>query len=330
MADTTNLLTSEELDALAAGLKDGSIEANTGLNGGLRAVKHDLASEDSSLGMNLGVINVINERFIRYFKTGILEVLRVGAKVSAEKVTVMPYREYIATLQAPLAVNTVNLSPLQGNSLVIIDPTIIYAALDNFFGGSGGAMAELLPSRTFTPTEASINKIIINILFGSLQEAWAPVLPIKCASKDLVANPATVKLTDQEELVVISRFTTEFGETAKGNIDVVYRYSTLKPIRELLESRVQASAEISASTLSWTADLMAAAMDAEIEIKVILGEIKSTFKDFERMSEGDILYFKKTDYAKVRANDIAVFEGDIGTINSHMAVQFVNPLVLAV
>ena len=191
-------------------------------------------------------------------------------------------------------------------------------------------MAELLPSRTFTPTEASINKIIINILFGSLQEAWAPVLPIKCASKDLVANPATVKLTDQEELVVISRFTTEFGETAKGNIDVVYRYSTLKPIRELLESRVQASAEISASTLSWTADLMAAAMDAEIEIKVILGEIKSTFKDFERMSEGDILYFKKTDYAKVRANDIAVFEGDIGTINSHMAVQFVNPLVLAV
>ena len=50
MADTTNLLTSEELDALAAGLKDGSIEANTGLNGGLRAVKHDLASEDSSLG----------------------------------------------------------------------------------------------------------------------------------------------------------------------------------------------------------------------------------------------------------------------------------------
>ena len=326
MADTNNLLTPEELEALANGLEDGSIEANTGLNGDAKAVKHDLANEDSSLGMNLGVINVINERFIRYFKTGILDILRASAKVSAEKVAVMPYREYISNLQAPLAVNTVDLNPLQGSSLVIIDPAIVFAALDNFFGGSGGGMTELSPSRIFTPTEASINKIIINVLFGALQEAWAPVLPIKCVSKDLGSNPATVKLTDPEELVVVSRFTIEFGQKAKGNIDVVYPYSTLKPIRESLESRVQAGTEISGSKLSWTADLMASAMDAEVEIKVILGEIKSTFKEFEQISECDILYFKKPDYAKVHANGIVLFEGDIGTKDGHMAVQFVSPL----
>ena len=67
-------------------------------------------------------------------------------------------------------------------------------------------------------------------------------------------------------------------------------------------------------------------MDAEVEIKVILGEIKSTFKEFEQMSDGDILYFKKPDYAKVQANGIVLFEGDIGTKDGHMAVQFVSPL----
>ena len=89
MADKENLLTPEELEALSSGIEDGSIESNTGLNGDVLAVKHDLANEDSSLGMNLGVLNVINERFVRYFKIGMLNVLRSSIKVTPEKVQVM-------------------------------------------------------------------------------------------------------------------------------------------------------------------------------------------------------------------------------------------------
>ena len=44
MAETSNLLSQEELDALAAGIKDGSIESDTGINTGARAVKHDLTN----------------------------------------------------------------------------------------------------------------------------------------------------------------------------------------------------------------------------------------------------------------------------------------------
>ena len=240
---------------------------------------------------------------------------------------VMPYREYVATLQAPTAVNIVNLNPLRGSSLAVIDPAIIFSVLDNFFGGPGADMKDLLPTRTFTKTELSINKIITNILFGSLQEAWAPVMSIKCVSNDVVSNPDAIKIADKDELVIVSRFTTELGQSAKGNIEVVYLYSTLKPIRDSLESRVQASAEAPGSKMSWTADLMAAAMDAEVDIRVILGNIESTFKEFENLTEGDILFFKKPNYAKVHAGGIAVFEGDIGTRDAHMAVQFVNPLI---
>jgi flagellar motor switch protein FliM len=327
MADTKNLLSPEELEALAVGIENGSIESDTGINNDLAAVKHDLTSEDSSLGMNLGVLNIINERFIRHFKAGILDVLRSDAKVSAEKVSVMPYREYISSLNSPSALNTVTLSPLSGTSLAVIEPSVIFAALDNFFGGPGTDMKDLLPNRTFTPTEVTINKIITNILFGALQEAWAPVMPIKCISNDLFASPAAVKVVDNDELVVLNRFTTEIGQRAKGNIDIVYPYSTLKPIRDSLESRVQASAEAPGSKISWTADLMAAAMDAEVEISVFLGDIQTTFKEFEGLREGDVLYFKKPDHARAHANGIAVFQGDIGTKDAHMALQFVEPLV---
>ena len=91
MADSKNVLTPEELEALSSGIEDGSIESDTGINPDIEAIKHDLTNEDSSIGMNLTAVNLINERFIRYLKTGILDVLRASAKVTAEGVAVMKY-----------------------------------------------------------------------------------------------------------------------------------------------------------------------------------------------------------------------------------------------
>ena len=50
MVEQDNLLSAEELQALSAGLEDGSLEVGSGLNTSLRVAKHDLASEDTSLG----------------------------------------------------------------------------------------------------------------------------------------------------------------------------------------------------------------------------------------------------------------------------------------
>ena len=98
----------------------------------------------------------------------------------------------------------------------------------------------------------------------------------------------------------------------------------MKAIRELLESRVQASSETTGSKLSWTADLMGATMDAEVEVKVTLGSVTCNYKDFEELKEGDVLFFKKPDHAIASAEGMPLFKGDLGTVDSHMAIQFVE------
>ena len=60
MLEKDNLLSPEELQALSAGLEDGSFEVGSGLNTSLRVVKHDLASEDTSLWINVSSIDMIN------------------------------------------------------------------------------------------------------------------------------------------------------------------------------------------------------------------------------------------------------------------------------
>ena len=151
----SNLLTPEGLAALAEGVDSGELAVDTGFNMQARVVKHDLASEDSTLGINLTSIDMINERFVRQFRVGLLDVLRTAMKINAKEVEIMKFGEYLKDLRAPLSVNTIRLNPLRGYSVAIIEPSIIFAALDNFFGGFGRGYDGVPPNRMFTPTETN-------------------------------------------------------------------------------------------------------------------------------------------------------------------------------
>ena len=318
----SNLLSDEELAALSEGVRDGSIETDTGFNTKVRVRKHDLASEDSSLGVNVSSIDMINERFIRMFRMGLLEVLRTSPRVNPTRVRIMKYSEYLQDLKPPLAVNMIRMGPLRGNSVIISDPNVVFSSLDSFFGGFGKGVTDLPPGRLFTPTESRIIKIILEVFFRSLTDAWAPLMPIECEHISSEINPHFAQIADENDLVVLSRF--EADATASGGrgfIDLVYPYATLKPVRELLSSRVSSGEGNEESDRKWRSDLAAAVGDAKLELQVTMGEVKTTLHHLNNLQEGDLLFFKKDDTALMTANGVPAFHVNVGTRGSQVAVQ---------
>jgi len=318
----SNLLSDEELAALSEGVRDGSIETDTGFNESVRVRKHDLASEDSSLGVNVSSIDMINERFIRLFRLGLLEVLRTSPRVNPTRVQILKFGDYLKGLRAPLSVNMVRMSPLRGNSVIIIDPNVVFSSLDSFFGGFGKGVGELPPGRLFTPTESRIIKIILEVFFRSLTEAWGPLMPIECEHVSSEINPQFAQIADENDLVVLSRFEADATASGgKGFIDLVYPYATLKPVRELLSSRVQSGEGNEESDRKWRKDLAAAVGDSKLELQVTMGEIKTTLHHLNHLQEGDLLFFKKDDTALMSANGVPAFHVNVGTRGSQVAVQ---------
>ena len=318
----SNLLSDEELAALSEGVRDGSIETDTGFNESVRVRKHDLASEDSSLGVNVSSIDMINERFIRLFRLGLLEVLRTSPRVNPTRVQILKFGDYLKGLRPPLSVNMVRMNPLRGNSVIIIDPNVVFSSLDSFFGGFGKGVGELPPGRLFTPTESRIIKIILEVFFRSLTEAWGPLLPIECEHVSSEINPQFAQIADENDLVVLSRFEADATASGgKGFIDLVYPYATLKPVRELLSSRVQSGEGNEESDRKWRQDLAAAVGDARLELQVTMGEIKTTLHHLNHLQEGDLLFFKKDDTALMTANGVPAFHVNVGTRGSQVAVQ---------
>ena len=300
---------------------DGSIPVDTGFNTTARVKKHDLASEDSSLGVNITSIDMINERFIRTFRLGLVEMLSTSPKVNPNQVEIVRFGDYLKSLKAPLSVNVVRMNPLRGNSIVVIDPTVVFSSLDSFFGGFGKGVGNLPPGRLFTPTESRIINMILEVFFRSLKDAWSAVLPVDFELVSSEINPQFAQIADENDLVILTRFEAEGNMDAQGFIDLVYPYASLKPIRELLRSRVQSGDGNDESDKQWREELEEAVDSASLEARVILGSIESSFGEIEAMKEGDVLFFKKPDLARLLVNGLPAFDVQVGTIGAQTAVQ---------
>jgi flagellar motor switch protein FliM len=265
---------------------------------------------------------MINERFIRLFRLGLLEVLRTSPRVNPTRVQILKFGDYLKGLRAPLSVNMIRMNPLRGNSVIIIDPNVVFSSLDSFFGGFGKGVGELPPSRLFTPTESRIIKIILEVFFRSLTEAWGPLMPIECEHVSSEINPQFAQIADENDLVVLSRFEADATVSGgKGFIDLVYPYATLKPVRELLSSRVQSGEGNEESDKKWRQALAAAVGDAKLELQVTMGEIKTTLHHLNHLQEGDLLFFKKDDTALMSTDGVPAFHVNVGTRGSQVAVQ---------
>lgn len=338
MADMSNLLSPEELAALAQGIDDGTIAVDTGFNLTTRVKKHDLASEDSTLGVNTSSIEMINERFVRLFRLGLMEVLRTSPRINPSRAQIVRFGDYLRDLRPPLAVNTIRINPLRGFSLVTIEPTLVFSALDNFFGGSGSGMPGarrrrasdkegdplpsnwLPPTRMFTPTESRIIKIILDVFFRSLKEAWAPLLGVSFDHVGSEINPQFAQIADENDLVILSRFETESAGGVKGFVDLVYPYASLKPLRDLLRNRVQADGS-EESDMKWRNEMTTAVGDSQLDIQVLLGTVYAHYARVEQLKEGDLLFFKKPELATMLVGGLPAFECQVGMSGPNVAVR---------
>lgn len=169
--------------------------------------------------------------------------------------------------------------------------------------------------------EMRIINMILDVTFRTLKDAWSPIMALDCEFVSSEINPQFAQIADENDLVILSRFETETATSNLGFVDIVQPYVSLKPVRELLRSRVQSGDGNEDSDRQWHIELEEAVGSSCLEASVILGQIHTTLKTVESMQAGDILHFKKPEFASLQPNGIPAFEVHVGTLGAQTAVQ---------
>ncbi|AAZ37083.1 flagellar motor switch protein FliM [Pseudomonas amygdali pv. tabaci str. ATCC 11528] len=315
-----DLLSQDEIDALLHGVDDGMVQTDTVSEPG--SVKsYDLTSQDRIVRGRMPTLEMINERFARYTRISMFNLLRRSADVAVGGVQVMKFGEYVHSLYVPTSLNLAKIKPLRGTALFILDAKLVFKLVDNFFGGDGRHAK--IEGREFTPTELRVVRMVLDQAFIDLKEAWQAIMEVNFEYINSEVNPAMANIVGPSEAVVISTFHIEL-DGGGGDLHVTMPYSMIEPIREMLDAGFQS--DLDDQDERWINALKEDVLDVNVPLTTTIAQRQLPLRDILHMRPGDVIPVELSESLVMRANGVPSFKVKLGSHKGKMALQVIEPI----
>ena len=309
------ILDQAEIDALIHGVDIGAVKT-TPEPGPNEVRSYDFNNQMRIVRGRMPTLEMINERFARIFRVSLYNMLRRTPEISVQQIQVKKFSEYVHTLHVPTSLNLVKMNPLRGTALVVIEPKLVFATVDNFFGGTGRHAK--IEGREFTATEQRVIHMMLRNVFADLHVAWSHVAPIEVEFIQHEINPHFANIVSPSEIVVITSFHIEV-DGGGGNLHVTMPYSMIEPLREILDAGV-ASDRVEKDE-RWMVCLREEIEDAEVQLTTRLGRCNISLATLLNLKPGDIVPCDFQGKVTILAEDVPIFRGSFGLSHGLQAVK---------
>lgn len=310
-----DVLNQDEIDALLHGVDSGAVDTAP-LAPSSEARDYDFATQTRIVRGRMPTLEMINERFARQLRISLFNMLRRSPDVAVAPIALPKFSEYLPTLQVPTNLNLIRINPLQGTALVILEPKLVFAVIDNFFGGTGRHAK--IEGREFTPTEMQIIQMLLNQIFAGMKEAWTPVLAMDMEYINSEINPHFANIVTPTEIVVVSRFHIEL-EGGGGDIHVTIPYSMIEPIKDILKAGMQS--DRADKDERWAQTLRNELEETEVDLITTLCEARITLGELLDLKPGDVIPCNFDGTATVMADGLPLLYGEVGQNRGRQVVK---------
>ena len=314
-----DLLSQDEIDALLHGVDSGSVDTAEPAPPPGEARSYDFASQDRIIRGRMPTLEMVNERFARLWRIGLFNLIRRSSELSVRGIELIKFGDYLHSLYVPTNLNLIRFKPLRGTGLIVFEPTLVFAVVDNFFGGDGRYPTRI-EGREFTATEMRVIQLMLKQAFADLTEAWAPVMNVEFEYINSEINPHFANIVSPREYVVVCRFHVEL-EGGGGDIHITLPYSTLEPIRDVLDAGIQS--DRNDRDESWGITLREQLNGAEVELSSVIARRRMSLRELTKLKVGDILPIDMLKEVPLCVEGLPVFTGEFGVANDRNAIKII-------
>ncbi|EFI33905.1 flagellar motor switch protein FliM [Desulfonatronospira thiodismutans ASO3-1] len=316
------ILDQGEVDALLQGLTGGEVETETDVpeeDSGV--VTFDLSNQDRIIRGRMPVLEIINDRFARLATNTMANAMRKRVDFNPISIDMSKFGDFMRSLPVPTSINIFKIDPLRGNALMIIDTRLVFALVENFFGGTGSQPK--IEGRDFTPIEQSIVVKVSKMLLSNLEDAWRPVHEVNIELTRSEVNPQFATIVPPSDVVVVVTFEVEL-ENAIGSMVVCLPYATIEPIRSKLYASYQS--ERLEVDHAWLSRFKERLLEIPVDFNVTMGKTQITGRQLLNMEAGDILMLDtdQEDLLKAYVQGVLKFHGVPGFTKGNKAFQVVQ------
>jgi len=318
----SDVLSQDEIDALLHGVEDGQVDTGSDdvSPDGVRG--YDLAMQDRIVRGRMPTLEMVNERFARHFRISLFNMLRRSPDITVKGVQTVKFSEYLHQLYVPTNLNMIKVKPLRGTGLLIFEPKLVFAVVDNFFGGDGRFHTKI-EGREFTSTEMRVIQILVNHAFEDWTQAWSPVLPLEFEYLQSEVNPAFANIVSPSEIVVVCRFDIDIDGHG-GEAHLTLPYAMVEPIRELLDAGIQS--DRGDRDERWTATLKKQLLGAEVDVTSTLTEVRMTLSQLMHLKAGDVIPIDMPATVDFSAEGVPLYDCEFGISGGSQALKLVRAI----
>ncbi len=314
-----SLLSQDEVDALLAGVtgetteKQATVEDLTGVR------SYDLGSPDRVVRHRMQTLELINERFARRLRSGLLSFMRRNADITVGTIRIQKYSEFERNLPVPSNLNMVVMKPLRGAALFTFDPNLVFLVIDSLFGGHG-RYSTRVEGRDFTTTEQRIIRRLLSLTLESYGAGWEQIYPIEFEYIRSEMHTKFASITSGNEIVVVTSFNIELGSSG-GNLNICLPYSMIEPVRDLLTRPLQEVSSGGDVDQRWTQQLSHQVRSADVELVADFARIQTNIAELMSLQVGDILPVEISPKINAHVGGVPVLECTYGTANGRYAMR---------
>src|SRR3990167_1096019 len=280
-----DLLSQDEIDALLHGVDDGLVETEDEAEPG-SVKQYDLTSQDRIVRGRMPTLEMINERFARYTRISMFNLLRRSADVAVGGVQVMKFGEYVHSLYVPTSLNLVKMKPLRGTELCVV-------------------------------------RMVLDQAFIDLKEAWNAVLDINFEYVNSEVNPALANIVSPSEVIVVSTFHIEL-DGGGGDLHITMPYSMIEPIREMLDAGFQS--DVDDQDERWIKSLREDILEVSVPLGATVAKRQLKLREILHMQPGDVIPVDIPENVIMRANGVPAFKVKLGAHKGNLALQVLEPI----
>jgi flagellar motor switch protein FliM len=262
-------------------------------------------------------LELVNERFTRQLRVGLLDFLGQSPAVSLGTVTVQKYSEFTSELALPSRCSVVAIHPLHGNAMIACDPALVFTVIDMLFGGTGN-LAPPDDGRVLSVTEHRTIKRLVSVIADEYTHAWSGICPLEFIPVRFGVQPRFANVAAPGERVITTAFELEIGGNT-GLLHVCLPYVAMEPIRDILSAGTQA--DFTHADARWSSLLASEIQAVDITLVAELAVLNSTVADVLAMKVGDFIGLKVEPQITVSVEGVPLFACQHGTTNAQYAIR---------
>lgn len=324
MAD---ILSQEEVDMLLSAVADGDTDgdlADTSATLDEPVLStYDFRRPERVSKEQLKGLQSLFEAFARELGILLPPFLRTVVRVDLTSIDQLTYDEFILSVARPTSMSIIDMTPLEGRSIIELNPAMVFPIVDRVLGGKG---ASLSTPRELTQIEDRIVYRIVLMVLDSWKRAWEHLVEFQMGVSNQESDPLIVQIVAGSEMVILVGYEIYIGE-AVGSMNICVPLMVLNPVLDQISSQVHFQRHVTEEALRNTrAQIVQTVGRVAVTVEPILGQAKLQLSDIARLQVGDVvpLDANHEDPVQVLVGGIPRFLAKPGRRGEQSSVQVVS------